>query len=83
MWQRQGRSRKRKSQHEVVHQLEKKIQELESHQAELVAELEKQETYERPGRAQEINRELLVAQQQLAELNPEWEEAATRLAGME
>src|SRR5947209_96840 len=77
--QRQARSRESKAQRERVHQLEKQIQELEAHQAELVAELEQQETYEKPGRAQQVNRELVHVQEQLAELNPEWEQQATKL----
>ena len=48
-----------------------------------MADLEKPETYESPGRAQQINRELLDVQHRLAELNPEWEEAATKLAKMD
>ena len=48
--QRQARSRERKAQQQIVHRLEKEIQELEARQAEIVAELEKPETYEKPGR---------------------------------
>ena len=81
--QRQARSRERKAQQQIVHRLEKEIQELEARQAELVAELEKPETYEQPGRAQEINRELMDVQHRLAELNPEWEQQATRLAALD
>ena len=81
--QRQARSRERKAQQQIVHRLEKEIQELEARQAEMVAELEKPETYEKPGRAQEINRELVDVQHRLAELNPEWEQEATRLAALE
>jgi ATP-binding cassette subfamily F protein 3 len=81
--QRQARSRGRKAQQQIVHRLEKEIQELEASQAELVAELEKQETYEKPGRAQELNRDLMHVQQRLAELNPEWERQATRLAALD
>ena len=66
-----------------MHRLEKEIQELEASQAELVAELEKQETYEKPGRAQELNRDLMDVQHRLAELNPEWEQQATRLAALD
>ncbi|HOC58129.1 MAG TPA: ABC-F family ATP-binding cassette domain-containing protein, partial [Verrucomicrobiota bacterium] len=78
--QRQARSRQRKAQQQVVHRLEKEIQALEARQAEIIAELEKPETYEQPGRAQEINRELMDIQRRLAELNPAWEQEATRLA---
>jgi ATP-binding cassette subfamily F protein 3 len=81
--QRQARSRERKEQQQVVHQLEKEIQQLESRQAELIGELEKPETYEKPGEAQKINRELVDVQHRLAELNPEWEQAATRLAAFD
>jgi ATP-binding cassette subfamily F protein 3 len=81
--QRQSRSRERKAQQQVVHRLEKEIQGLEASQAELVAELEKQETYDHPGRAQEINRDLMDVQHRLAELNPQWEQQATRLAALE
>jgi ATP-binding cassette subfamily F protein 3 len=81
--QRQARSRERKAQQQVVHRLEKEIQELEARQAEIVAELEKAETYDKPGRAQQINRELADVQHRLADLNPEWEQEATRLAALE
>jgi ATP-binding cassette subfamily F protein 3 len=80
---RQARSRERKAQQQRVHGLEKEIQRLEAKQAELVGELEKQETYETPGRAQQINRELLHVQHRLAELNPEWETEATKLAALD
>ena len=80
---RQARSRGRKAQQQIVHRLEKEIQELEARQTEMVAELEKAETYEKPGRAQEINRELVDVQHRLAELNPEWEQEATRLATLD
>ena len=80
---RQARSRQRKVQQQVVHKLEKEIQTLEARQTEIIAELEKQETYDSPGRAQAINRELVDVQHRLAELNPEWEKQATRLAALE
>jgi ATP-binding cassette subfamily F protein 3 len=81
--QRQARSRERKAQQNVVEKLEKEIQELESRQAELIAELEKQETYNTPGEAHRINRELVSIQTRLGELHPKWEEQATRLAAMD
>ena len=81
--QRQARSRERKAQQQIVHRLEKEIQELEARQAELVAELERPETYDKPGRAQQVNRDLMDVQHRLAELNPEWEQQATRLAALE
>ena len=81
--QRQARSRERQVQQQTVHRLEKKIHALESRQAELTAELERPETYEPPGRALEINRELSSIVEDLASLTAEWETAATRLASME
>ena len=63
-----------------MRRLEKEIQELEARQAEIVAELESPDTYEKPGRAQAINRELADVQHRLAALNPDWEREATRLA---
>jgi ATP-binding cassette subfamily F protein 3 len=80
---RQARSRERKAQQQVVHQLEKEIQTLEARQAELTAELEKPETYEKAGRAQQINRELADVQHRLEALTPEWEAAAGKLAATE
>jgi len=77
--QRQLRSRDRKAQQQRVHQLEKQIQELEKRQVEIVNEMEKVETYDKPGRAQELNRELVHLQNELAELNPAWELEATKL----
>jgi ATP-binding cassette subfamily F protein 3 len=81
--QRQARSRERKAQQQMVHQLEKEIHELEARQTELTEELEKPETYEKPGRAVEINRELRGIQERLAKATPEWETEATRLEEMD
>ncbi|HEX3890190.1 MAG TPA: ATP-binding cassette domain-containing protein, partial [Verrucomicrobiae bacterium] len=78
--QRQARSGERKAQQQLVHKLEKEIQELEAKQVELTAELEKSETYEKAGRAQEINRELAHVQERLATATPEWESAESKLA---
>ncbi len=81
--QRQARSREHKAQKDLVKRLETEIQELEARQTQIVGELEKPETYEKPGKAVEINRELLGIQDQLAKLNPHWEDEATRLAALE
>ena len=80
--QRQARSRERRAQQKIVDALEREIQQLEAHQAELVVSLEKPETYEKPGAAVELNRELMHVQTRLAELNPQWEQAATLLASL-
>ncbi len=77
--QRQSRSRVKKEQQQRVAALEKEIAALEQLQTELAAELEKPETYSQPGRAMEVNRELIHAQERLAELTPEWEAAALKL----
>jgi ATP-binding cassette subfamily F protein 3 len=81
--ERQVRSRERKAQQEIVKTLEKEIQVLEARHKEIVAELERPQTYEKPGTAVAINRELLAIQEQLGELTPRWEAEATRLAEME
>lgn len=81
--QRQARSKQRKGQQELVETLEKQIQQLEQKQSELTAELEKPETYETPGRANQINRELVDVQTQLEELTPRWEIEATKLAALQ
>ncbi len=81
--QRQTRSGKRKGQQQLVYQLEKKIQELEQRQTELTAELEKQETYDNPGRAVVVNRELVEVQDELAKTTAAWEEAEIKLAAID
>jgi ATP-binding cassette subfamily F protein 3 len=80
---RQARSRERKGQHDLVHRLEKEIHALEIRQTELVAELEKPETYEKPGGGAAINRELIGVQQDLAQANKRWETEATKLAALD
>jgi ATP-binding cassette subfamily F protein 3 len=81
--QRQARSGKRKGQQQLVYQLEKKIQELEQRQTELTAELEKQETYNNPGRAVQVNRDLVEVQEDLAKTTAAWEEAEHKLAAID
>ena len=81
--QRQARSNRRKGQQQLVHKLEKEVAELEKRQAALTAELENQETYDTPGRAMQINRELVEVQQQLSGTTKRWEEEATKLAGQD
>jgi ATP-binding cassette subfamily F protein 3 len=80
--QRQARSNRRKTQKELVDRLEKEIQELEIQLKALTVELENPATYEKPGRAVEVNRDLMHTQERLAELNPKWEAAAGKLAEM-
>jgi ATP-binding cassette subfamily F protein 3 len=52
---------------------------LEKRQTEITAELEKPETYQAGGKAMELNREFSHNADELAELTPKWEAAATRL----
>ncbi len=81
--QRQERYRRRRAQQEIVDKLESEIHELEAQHQELVAELEQPETYDKPGRAVEVNRQILGIQDRLAALTPEWEKEATRLTELE
>jgi ATP-binding cassette subfamily F protein 3 len=81
--QRQARSKERKAHQQLVQSLEQRIQGLEHRQSQLTAELEKPETYQTPGKPQQLNRELVDIQHQLQELNPKWEQAATALGAFE
>jgi ATP-binding cassette, subfamily F, member 3 len=78
--ERQARSAARKGQQQIVHQLEKRITELEARQSVITAELEKPETYEHGGTASILNREMRENELELARLTPEWEVAAAKLA---
>ena len=78
--QRQARSRQRKAQQQLVHDLEQEIAALERRQGELTRELEDSETYQKPGRAVEVNRELSGVIDGLASLSRKWELQATKLA---
>ncbi len=80
--QRQARSNERKAQQQVVDGLEKEIGQLETQLAEFTMELENPATYEKPGRAAHLNREMVHLQERLAELNPQWEAAAGKLSAM-
>jgi ATP-binding cassette subfamily F protein 3 len=63
--------------------LERRVSELEAKQAELAAALEAPETYQQPGKAQQLNRELSSLVDLLQEATAQWEQAATRLTAME
>jgi len=80
--ERQVRYRERKARQEAVDQLEKEIGELENRHAELLKLLEDPATYERPGAAVQLNRELIDVQERLAELNQLWERAAAALEAL-
>ena len=81
--QRQARSNKLKGQRQVVHDLEKRIQTLEKRQVEITAELEKPETYQAGGNATQLNREFSHNAEELAEITPKWEAAASKLAELD
>jgi len=66
-----------------VSRLEQRVSELETRQNELTAELEKPETYQQPGQAQHLNRELTATVDLLQAATAEWEAAATRLEELE
>jgi len=68
---------------EQVGQLEKKVVELETKQAEITAALEAPETYADKGRFHHLNRELSVVVDQITTATAEWEAAATKLVEME
>jgi ATP-binding cassette subfamily F protein 3 len=67
---------------EVGH-VEEKVAQLETKQNELTTELEAPETYNSPGKAQHLNRELSVIVDQLATATKSWETAASKLAELE
>jgi ATP-binding cassette subfamily F protein 3 len=73
---RQARSQQRK----VVEALEKQVAQLEQRQRELTAELEKPETYEKPGQAVAVNRELTHVTEDLVRTIAEWGAAAERVS---
>jgi ATP-binding cassette subfamily F protein 3 len=78
--QRQARYRERRIHETTVAQLEREIQELEGRHKELAAELEKPATYEKGGRAMQLNREWQETALRLKQLGQQWEQAATKLA---
>lgn len=80
---RQARSRHLKGQRKIVADLEKRIQALEERQTEISAELEKPETYQNGGQAMQLNREFSHNADELVEITPQWEAAATKLTEME
>ena len=80
---RAARSGPQKKLRTEVGRLEQRVSELEAKQTELTAILEAPETYQEPGRAQHVNRELSSVVEQLREATLEWEEKATELSNLE
>ena len=68
---------------EHVGQLEKRVVDLETKQAEITADLEAPETYADKGKFHHLNRELSTIVDQIATATKEWEDAATKLTEME
>ncbi len=79
---RQASGRERREAQKLVSTLEAEIARLEKSQLELTAELELPATYEKPGRAVEINRHLTGTAESLARVVPEWEAAAAKLSSL-
>lgn len=80
---RQGRSKARREQEQLVTSLEKDVAGLEARLAELTTELEKPETYAKAGAAMHLNRELSGVQHGLEQRTADWESASNKLAAME
>ena len=76
---RQASGRELREAQKRVSTLEAEIAKLEKSQLELTAELELPATYEKPGRAVEINRQLTGVTDALARVVPEWEAAVAGL----
>ena len=68
---------------EEVGQLEKKVSELESKQADITAALEDPASYADKGKFHHLNRELSTVVDQIAGATAAWEAAVTKLAAME
>ena len=77
---RQTRSRKRQALQHTVRELEKEIARLEQLQKNFTAELENPETYQKPGRAMAVNRELSAVVEDLSRVVADWEQASERLS---
>ena len=79
---RQALGRERREAQQLVTKLEAEIAKLEKSQLELTAELELPATYEKPGHAVEVNRQLTGIAEALARITPEWEAAAAKLSSL-
>jgi len=78
--ERQARYKQRQAKEAAVAKLEADILRLETRQKELAAELESPATYEKPGHAMVLNREMIEVAEHLKSLGKQWEEAADKLA---
>ncbi len=80
---RQAKARERREAQKAVNDAEAEITKLEKAQLQLAAELESPETYDKPGRAVEINRQLTGIAESLVRAEREWEEAESKLASFD
>jgi ATP-binding cassette, subfamily F, member 3 len=77
--ERQAKSRARKQQQQVVHDIEKRIADLEARQREIHANLQDPDIYSQGTLAAELNRELKSIAADLEALHNQWEQEATKL----
>ena len=80
---RQARSRERRGLEKEVDKLEAEIARLELKQKEFATELENPATYDQPGRAVAVNRELQYVTEDLERATKEWEAAASKLEALQ
>ncbi len=80
---RQSRTRDRRQLQKNVQELEAEISRLEAREKELVTDLERPETYNTPGLAMAVNRELQDIHVRLPALHADWEQAAGKLQAFE
>ncbi|MDA0576532.1 MAG: ABC-F family ATP-binding cassette domain-containing protein [Verrucomicrobia bacterium] len=69
-----------RAQQRIVERLEKEVTGLEARQRALTEELEKPDTYQNPGKAMDLNREISGVVEALERATAEWEKAAERLS---
>ena len=81
--ERQARSKARKEQQAIVHQIEKEIAALEKRQAEITEHLQQPETYNNSYKVVEVNKELSGLLEKLKALNSDWENEATKLSELD
>ena len=80
---RQERGRRRKVLATEVERMEMEIHEVEHRRHELTAQLELPETYETPGHAAEVSRELKAIETKLPSMHENWERSAAQLEAMD
>ena len=76
---RNQRAKELRSRHQLVHDLEHRVQKLEARQKELAVQLELPETYQNGGKSREINMELSAVAKEIAAVTRQWEAAAEKL----